>query len=239
MVPVSGTLSAIAQSGTFSTMSANTDKTHGDLLGPETFTSTVTFGQLMTRMGVTLVMLFLISAVMFGLILANLGVPGGFVVGVVLAVPFCALMVRAKKRQFESTLGQQTVTFSPDGAVMSDPYSRVELPWAHVRSIGQVEMMRPIRTPGQGKLVVAAVGGIAAATQGTHEHGLVGAGVLTTNSDAPRLLKAQVKQFLKDGPADPQIGQRPMGIPLRRFDRDWQCGRIGEWVRGYRPDLLG
>ena len=240
MVPVFGTLSALAQSGTFLTMSANTDTTHGDLFGPETFTSTVTFGQLMTRMGVTLVMLFLISAVMFGLILANLGVPGGFVVGVVLAVPFCALMVRAKKRQFESTLGQQTVTFSPDGAVMSDPYSRVELPWAHVRSIGQVEMMRPIRTPGQrDKLVVAAVSGIASATQGTHEHGLVGAGVLTTSPDAPRLLKAQVKQFLNDGPADPLIGQRPMGIPLLRFNRDWQSGRIGEWVRSYRPDLLG
>jgi len=190
-------------------------------------------------MGATLVILFLVSAVMFGLILGNLGVPGGFASGVVLAVPFCALMVRAKKRQYESTLGQQTVTFSPEGAVMSDAYSRVQLEWAHVRSIGQVEMMRPIRTPGQDKLVVAVARGIATATQGTHEHGLVGAGVLTTKPDAPRLLKMQVKQFLGDGPADPQIGQRPMGIPLLRFDRNWQDGRIGEWVRGYRPDLLG
>jgi len=74
---------------------------------------------------------------------------------------------------------------------------------------------------------------------GTRAHGLVGAGLLTLTPAAPALLKIQVKQFLGDGPADPAIGQRPMGIPLTPFDPDWQNGQIGRWVRAYRPDLAG
>lgn len=74
---------------------------------------------------------------------------------------------------------------------------------------------------------------------GTHEQGLVGAGLLTVNPGAAMLVKTQVKQFLNGGPADPQIGQRPMGIPLVQFETDWQNGRIGQWVLACRPDLLG
>ena len=76
------------------------------------------------------------------------------------------------------------------------------------------------------------------AVQGTREHGLVGAGMLTVNPGAKALKRVQVTQFLNGGPADPRIGQRPMGVPLARFDRNWQDGRIGQWVRAYRPDLL-
>lgn len=72
------------------------------------------------------------------------------------------------------------------------------------------------------------------------EHGLVGAGLLTANPQAPASVKTQVERFLASSPVDPEIGQRPMGIPLMRFDEglDWQNGRIGQWVRANRPDLL-
>jgi len=76
------------------------------------------------------------KAVNFGAAFIAVGVPGGFLVGLVVALAFCALMWLLKKRQLDEALGQRTVTFSPSGAVMSDRDTRVELPWPRVRSIG-------------------------------------------------------------------------------------------------------
>ncbi len=28
------------------------------------------------------------------------------------------------------------------------------------------------------------------------------------------------------------------GLPLAHFDKDWENGRIGEWIRAARPDLM-
>jgi len=210
------------------------------LTQPETFTSTVTTGATMKRMIPLLVLMFLVSAVMFSLVVGAIGLPA--ITGVILAVAFCAFMFVAKRRQLD-TKGQHSLVLSPTGAVMSDLYSRVDLPWERVRSIGEVELMRAIRTP-TGSSPLAEIG--TAVVRGTHDtmmgtraHGLVGGGLLTLTPAAPALLKIQVKQFLGDGPADPAIGQRPMGIPLAPFDPDWQNGRIGRWVREYRPDLAG
>jgi len=209
------------------------------LAASETFTSMVTPDAVVKRMIPMLVLLFLISALFFSMVVSALGAPG--IVGLILAVPFSALMLASKKRQLEQK-GRPTLTLSSAGAVMSDGHMRVDLPWTHVRSIGQVDLLRAIRTPttslldGIGSAVVRATHDT---LQGTRAEGLVGCGRVTLGPGAPRLLKIQVKQFLGDGPADPLIGQRPMGIPLVAFETDWQHGRIGEWVRAHRPDLLG
>ncbi len=203
------------------------------LTAPETFSSTITFAQWLKANIPLLVAMFLISAVLFGLILANIGVPGGFILGVLLAVPFCALLVLRNKKQFDKRWSHQTVTFSPTSVVMSDPDTFVELPWTHVDAIGEVQLMPMIRPTGKSATLTTVE-----ALQGTREHGLLGAGRLTTTPGVHDLRQRQVSQFLAGGAPDPRIGQRPMGIPLTRFERNWQQGRIGEWVRAYRPDLL-
>lgn len=213
-----------------------------DLSTPETFTTTVTFRQFMMSAIPLLIISFLFIAFVAALVLSAVGVSGGFLVGMVVAVPLCALLVLGKKRQFDERWGKQTLTLSPTGAVMGDRDIRVELPWAHVRSIGEVEQMGVVRTRASSDLAKIASGtvtGVADATTGAPENGLVGAGILTVKPEATRVAKLQVKQFLEGGPPDPQIGQRPLGIPLLRFDMNWQAGRIGQWVRAYRPDLLG
>lgn len=228
-----------SSAGTFG--GSGPENARSDLATPETFTTTVSFGQFMRIAIPMLVITFLVSAFIFAVVLNAVGVPGGLLAGAVAAVPFCALMVLGKKRQFDQRWGKQTVTFSPAGVVMDDRDTRVELPWTHVRSVGDVEQMGVLRTRTSSDLSRMGAGmirGVADATTGAPEHGLVGAGVLTAKPEAPALVKKQVQQFLNGGPDDPEIGQRPMGIPLLRFNRNWQNGRIGEWVRAYRPDLL-
>lgn len=217
----------------------------GDVATPETFRSTVTSRQILVRMIPLFVMLFVFSSLLFGGLLLMAGwfvgvrVPGLF--GVLVAALYCGLQVLVTKRRLDEK-GQQTVTFSPTGAVLSDGHMRVELPWTHVRSIGEVEVPGPVRTriPRFFPPLVAMASGAAQAVlaAGTRK-GLVGSGRLSVSPEAPKVVKKQVKQFLDDGPADPRIGQRPMGIPLMVFDTDWENGRIGQWVRTYRPDLLG
>jgi len=70
------------------------------------------------------------------------------------------------------------------------------------------------------------------AVQGTREHGLVGAGMLTVNPGAKALKRVQVTQFLNGGPADPRIGQRPMGVPSRASTG---TGRTGGSANGCEP----
>lgn len=183
-----------------------------------------------------LLAMFVVSAVLFGLILNAVGVPGGFVIGVVLAVPFCALLVSRNRRKFAERWGKQTVTFSPAGAVMADPDTTTTLTWANVDAIGDVQLMPAVQVLGRrnASLTVKAID----AAQGTREHGLVGAGVLAVNPEVEVLRRQQVHQFLNSGAPDARIGQRPMGIPLARFDLHWPDGRIGQWVHAYRPDLV-
>lgn len=205
----------------------------GDLTTPETFRSTITFRQWLWHNTPLLVAMFLVSALLFGAVLNAVGVPAGFLIGLVAAVPFCALLVLRNMRQFAARWSHQRATFSPGGVVIADPDTRVDLAWTNVDSVGEVELMRGVRPAGS-----SATMGVIEAIQGTREHGLVGAGVLSPTPEATALKRLQVTQFLQDGPADPRIGGRPLGIPLARFDPNWRHGRIGQWVRAYRPDLL-
>jgi len=164
------------------------------------------------------VMLFVITSLLFGGILVTVGGPG--IVGVLLAALYCAYRVLVTKRRLDEK-GEQTVTFSPTGAMLSDGFMRIELPWTRVQSIGKVEVPGPVRTTRSFSPLAAMVAGAAQAVLAVGSRkGLVGAGLLTVDPEAPQDVKVQVEQFLGDGPADPQIGQRPMGIPDMQFDTE-------------------
>jgi len=66
------------------------------------------------------------------------------------------------------------------------------------------------------------------------EMALLGTARLTVKPDAPAMVKTQVKQNL--GGQDPERAQT--GVILTHFDKEWETGRIGQWIRAYRPDLL-
>ena len=37
---------------------------------------------------------------------------------------------------------------------------------------------------------------------------------------------------------DPETSRPFVAVLLTHYDRDWRTGRIGAWVRAYRPDLF-
>jgi hypothetical protein len=135
----------------------------------------------------------------------------------------------AKKKQLTATWSSSTLELSPSGAVASDRYVRTELPWPGLREVGPASLMDPLKMtigPDIGKLASAA----AAASARRIEEGLVGEGSTSLTPDAPVLLRKQIAQNDQPGAL--------RSIVLTHYDPDWRAGRIGQWIRAYRPDLM-
>jgi hypothetical protein len=61
------------------------------------------------------------------------------------------------------------------------------------------------------------------------EERLIGEGSLSLSPKAPAWVRRQIKK---------REPLRRRGIVLTHFDPRWRTGRIGQWVRAYRPDLM-
>lgn len=196
----------------------------------ETFSNRLEFGSFFRRLIPMLVMLVAITWLILGLLMAPLGLGGlRWLLALVLALGFGALVSWMRKKQLTAAWSSSTLQLSPFGAVASDRYTRTELPWSGLREVGPASLMDPLKMtfgPDIGKLASAA----AAASSRRTEEGLVGDGSLTLSPDAPVLLRKQVAQNDQPG--------RPRAIVVTHFDPDWRAGRIGQWVRAYRPDLM-
>ena len=196
----------------------------------ETFSNRLEFGPFFRRMIPMLVMLVAISWLILGLILASLGLGGlGWLLALVLALGFGALLYWMKKKQLTATWSSATLQLSPSGAVASDRYVRTELPWSGLREIGPASLMDPLQLS-LGNDVAKVVATAAAASARRMEEGLVGEASLSVSPDAPVLVRQQIAQ-------NDQPGQL-RAIVLTHYDPDWRSGRIGQWVRAYRPDLM-
>ncbi|GAA3108293.1 hypothetical protein GCM10020001_027920 [Nonomuraea salmonea] len=55
----------------------------------------------------------------------------------------------------------------------------------------------------------------------------------------PPRIPAWMRDRLARVPVDPATGRPEVTIPLGEFDPVWQRGPMGDWVRRYRPDLMG
>lgn len=204
----------------------------------ESFPIRITFSDFLRGMtgmiGVTLVLCWLL----FGLVLQQFRVPSPWLVAIGVSVVFTLVLIGLKRQQFASKWANQRLVLSPAGASLRDRDIQIDLPWNRVTDLGIVppiallEVNIPIlrRTA---RPVMAAAKATMQASQGG-EFGLVGHGALTAHEGGGLgglAFRTQVDQNLAQNPDG-------FGVPLLRFDASWESGRIGAWVRAYRPDLL-
>jgi len=211
----------------------------------ETFTNTLSFAYFMRRIIPLEVMLLLLTWLILALLLGNTGLPAVGWLALGLALVFVAAMVYVKKKQFDATWGTATLELSPDGAAETVGKTRTALAWGAVRGLDKQGMITPLQavTPGSGFVGGNPVTGGAlavgvAAARRADQDALVGPGTLSLSPEASSILKAQFDQNMKQRQMDPETSRPFVAVLLTHYDRDWRTGRIGAWVRAYRPDLF-
>lgn len=80
--------------------------------------------------------------------------------------------------------------------------------------------------------------GLGRAARGVRQPALVGVATTTTGRAASAAVRGQLSQNDTCREYDPVTRRRMTAIVLTVYDRDWRDGRIGAWIRAYRPDLL-
>jgi hypothetical protein len=190
---------------------------------PETFAVKIGFGAFLRRLIPMLVLLSLLTLLDSGLALANLGVgPLSWPVALVLTVINAVVLYQVTKRQFDQTWGTARLELSPAGATVVDRYSRTEMPWNQIREIGKADLINPplIDLTTLPVLSTAAVAAVRRAGQAA----LIGVGAIRWHGGS--------------GDVDPAGSHELTAIVLGIYDKNWENGRIGDWIRAYRPDLL-
>jgi hypothetical protein len=217
----------------------------------ETFDSRLSFGVFFRRFVPMLVTELVVVTLMVGLLLGCTGIGAlAFVVSLVLALILAAVMVTSKKHQFDETWGTTKLELSPAGATLANRYIRVQLAWDQIRHLGAAHLVvtREAGAPqgigggpvGRG----AAVGGLLAllpalAARGGWLPALVGvASTTTVTQSIPKVVRGQLQQNDSCREVDPVTRRRMKAIVLPVFDEEWRTGRIGDWIRAYRPDLF-
>lgn len=182
---------------------------------------------------VTLVMLWLL----FGLVLNAVKVPSPWLVSIAASAVFTVILIALKKRQFDAKWATQQLVLSPAGASLRDRDIQIDLPWHEVSAIGIVPPLKllELNVPILSRTARPVMNAAKATLQATQcgELGLVGNGALVGREGGGLgglAHRTQVNQNLKSG--------EEFGVPLLPFDPAWDSGRIGAWVRAYRPDLL-
>lgn len=212
---------------------------------PETFTNTMPFVFFIRRTIPLLVLLLLLTWLVIGLLLGQTGLPGVFLVSLVLTLLFIAVMVYAKKRQFDATWGRSALELSPHGVVETVGKTRTMLEWGAVGELRREGLLTPLQavTAGYGfvggNLVTEGAVALGAAwARKADQDALVGVGAISISPDAAAILRAQFDQNMKQRQYDPTTGRPIVAVLLSHYDTEWRTGRIGTWIRSYRPDLL-
>lgn len=152
---------------------------------PELFNNTVRFQDFFRRLVPMLVMLFLFTTLICGLVLGYTGMGATrWLLAVLVAAGFSYFLYRRKKRQFETTWPKSTLELSPHGAVSVSGGVRIDLPWSRIHQIGKSDIMGPLRI-GSGNDVAALAASAAAASVRRSADALIGAGTLTLTRKRP------------------------------------------------------
>ncbi|MEO3800969.1 hypothetical protein [Nonomuraea sp. B1E8] len=166
------------------------------------------------------VVILLLGAIFTGSTLLGIAI-GALATGGLLAV------LAAKHRRMSSGT---VVRFTADGVELTDSLGfRVHLRWAGITRIDVVDtqLANPRR--------VGRPGGVRVRAQALRSVGLIGWGERTVPPRIPGWMRDRLSRV----PVDPATGRPEVTIPLGEFDTLWQRGRMGDWVRHYRPDLMG
>jgi hypothetical protein len=211
---------------------------------PETFEVKAEFKNHLLSLTVPAIGLFLISGLLFLAISGAFGLPP--LTGGLAALLFTAAMIAWKKRQFESLREGTALTISPEGFVVDDPHTTLQMAWSGVRTVGRVKSPKPIDVRKTSAPVVggggsSVAGGLGAAIgQATIDiqTGILGLGTHALKPDAPWRARTQFEQNVGINGVDEETGQNFVAVLAQLYDADWQSGRIGDWVRAYRPDVM-
>lgn len=190
---------------------------------PETFDSKLTFAAFSPRLLPTLVPLYLLMTLVLGMILGLAGAGAlRWLVALLLSALVAVGLAALKKRQFDEALGKTRLELSPAGATVIGANRRVHLSWDRAR-LGAAYLANPRGgamvgpTLPAGLLGTLLLQGSAALSRGRRRPALVGTATVTAGATS---------------------GSAPTAIILSVYERDWRDGRIGAWIRAYRPDLL-
>jgi len=212
---------------------------------PETFEVKAEFKHHLLSLTVPAIGMFLISGLLFLAILNGaLGLPP--LIAGLAALVFTAAMIAGKKRQFEQMREAMSLTISPEGFAVDDPHTTLQMAWSGVRAVGKVKSPKPIDVTKTSVPVVggggsSVGGGIGAAIgQATIDiqTGILGLGTHALKPDAPWRARTQFEQNVEINGVDEETGQNFVAVLAQLYDADWQSGRIGDWVRAYRPDVM-
>jgi hypothetical protein len=204
----------------------------------ERFESVQTFSEELRRVIPVLVVGCVLIGLIVGGILSLLIGPIGLLLGFIAAAALGFSLVTVRKWQFNADPPVTRLVVSPSSLVVSDRYLRTEFSWDGIEQIGPTSSMRPSHGSGGGGVFEGVVDMTAAATAVSRDDGLIGAGKLTVNPSAPHMLRQQVEQNDARLQVHPESGLPIRAVGLGKFEPDWRNGRIGQWVKAYRPDLF-
>lgn len=206
---------------------------------PETFPGKLPFGVFFRRFVPMLVVLTLLALLIAGGLLHGLGAGGlAWPLALVLAAALAVVLIAGKKRQFDQTWGTATLELSPVGATMVSRYSRVQLPWDRVRYLGKADLATAGRFAFGSVLAVLLTQLVTETTRHRGQPALIGLGDTAIAPGTPKVVLGQIRQNTTCRDIDPATGRMLTAIVLTVYDKNWAGGRIGEWIRAYRPDLL-
>lgn len=136
-------------------------------------------------------------------------------------------------------LEQSWLSVSPQGMRLKDGGITRELRWEQMTGIGKVKPMRGIEggiggsSAGVGQAFAAGVNRAAQNLSGSL--GILGRGVLEADADNPlaqKVLAQNLGSWGTDASGTPLVGIAPDAVV-----DDWYQGRVGDWLRRFRPDL--
>lgn len=211
-----------------------------DFASAETFPGTLTFGGFIRRFVPELVVMALLLLVLVGALLRAVGAGGAAVpVAAVLVAGVFGALVALKKRQFDATWGSAGLELSPAGATIVSRHARVHLPWDRIVHLGRADVIAATRTPHgfrwNATLVFML---ISTMSRRRGRAALIGRGTTTIAPGTPRHIQGQIRANNGCRDIDATTGLRLTAIVLPVFEKHWDHGRIGEWIRTYRPDIM-
>lgn len=169
--------------------------------------------------------------IFFAAVMMLLGsVFGGLVGGIVAAVVGTGALVGVLWSKFNRLKQGTVVRFSEYGVELSDTLGyRIRLNWPDITRVGEV------RSQMSNPTVAGVEGGLQVGAGAVRTQGIIGWGHRVIPQNAPGWMRQQVAMT----PVNPYDGRPEVAIPLSGIDPDWLQGAMGQWVRMYRPDLLG
>jgi hypothetical protein len=183
------------------------------------------FGRQMKPLVVLFILLFVIM-----LFLGSALFGGNAAGGVLCAVVLCGSLLGVQYAKYVKKQEGTVLRFSEHGIELTDTWGwRVSLAWRDMTHVG------PVMTQTVNPKAMGVPGGVQVSAGPARSLGISGWGERVIPRSAP----GWQRQLLATAPTNPTDGRPMVAIPLGDIDPNWAAGPMGQWLRQYRPDLLG